>query len=137
MFTIAPLTPQQVRMEWGWIRNGLLEVIGRCHERWSPEDAWVAVYNGSSFVWRMTTAHDDIGFLLLRKLDDPDGPVLFLWAAWAEPGSLVKHAAELMERLKELAHRMGAKRIRFESSRKAWSFLDYFDEKSVIYEHEV
>jgi hypothetical protein len=137
MFTIAPLTPPQTRLEWGWIRNGLLEVIGRCHERYSPEDAWVAVQNGSAFVWRMTNSHDDIGFLLLRKLDDPDGPVLFLWAAWAEPGALVKHAPDLLERLKELAHRLGAKRIRFESSRKAWSFLDYFEERSVIYECEV
>jgi hypothetical protein len=137
MLTIAPMTPLEARRDWGWIRNGLLEIIGRCHERWAPEDVWAQVQNGTAFAWRIEGVGDDIGFLILRRDMDPDGPALFIWAAWCEPGSLVKHAADLLERLKELAHRMGAKRIRFESSRKAWSFLDHFEARAVIYEREV
>jgi hypothetical protein len=126
-----------VRRDWNWLRNGLLEIIGRCHERWSPEDVWQQVQAGNAFAWRVEGAGDDIGFMILRRDADPDGPVLFIWATWCEPGSLAKHAAELLERLKELAHRIGAKRIRFESSRKAWSFLDHFEARAVIYEREV
>jgi hypothetical protein len=137
VLTIQPMSLLDVRRDWGWIRNGLLEVIGRCHERWSAEDCWTAVQAGNAFAWRIEGAGDDIGFMILRRDADPDGPVLFLWCAWAEPGALIKHSAELMERLKELGHRIGAKRLRFESSRKGWSFLDYFDQKSVIYEHEL
>jgi hypothetical protein len=137
MFSIAPLTPQQVRESWTFIRSGLQEVIGRCCERYLAEDVWTAVMAGNAHIWKMENAHDEIGFLVLRKEMDPDGPALFLWCAYAEPGSLVKHAPELMERLKELGHRIGAKRLRFESSRTAWSFLDYFEEKSRIYEHQL
>jgi hypothetical protein len=137
MLTIKPLTLPEVRAAWGWVRNGLLEIIGRCHERWAPEDAWTAIMAGNAHVWTITTASDEIGFLLLRKVDDPDGPAIFVWACWCEPGSLIKHAADLMERIKEVAHRIGAKRIRMESSRKGWAMLDYFDQRSIIYEAEV
>jgi hypothetical protein len=131
------MTALEVRAGWSWIRKGLQEVIGRCAERYMAEDVWAAVMAGNAFIWKIDSAHDEIGFLVLRKENDPDGPALFLWCAYAEPGSLVKHAGELMERLKELGHRMGAKRLRFESPRKAWSFLDYFEEKSRIYEHQL
>jgi hypothetical protein len=137
VLTIQPMTLLDARLGWNYIRKGLLEVIGRCKERYLPEDVWQAVMAGTAFVWRIETAHDEIGFLILRKDMDPDGPVLFLWCAWAEPGSLVKHAPELMERLKEIGHRIGAKRLRFESPRKGWSFLDFFEERSVIYERAI
>lgn len=136
MLTIQPMSLLDVRRDFGWIRNGLLEVIGRCKERYAPEDVWTEVMAGNAFCWRIESAADDIGFLVLKRLMDPDGPVLFIWCVWAEPGALMKHAPDLFERLKELAHRMGSKRMRFESSRKAWGFLDYFDERSVIYEAE-
>jgi hypothetical protein len=137
MLSIAAMTGPQVRQEWGWIRNGLLEIIGRCQERYSPEDVWVAILGKDAYVWRITLAHDDIGFLVLRQQSDPDGPVLFIWCVWAEPGALAKHSAELFERLKEVAHRIGAVRLRMESSRKGWAALPLFDERAVIYEAEV
>ncbi len=139
MLAISPLTQQHVRQEWGWIRNGLLEVIGRCQERWSPEDVWTEVMAGHVFVWRITVAHDDIGFLVLRKMDDADGPVLFIWALWTEPDALLRKLPELHERLIEVCHRLGAKRIRMESPRKGWIVLERlnFTERSVNYEYEV
>lgn len=137
MLAIQPMTPLDARRDWGWIRNGLLEIIGRCKERYLPEDVWQAVMAGSAFVWRVETAHDEIGFLILRKDQDPDGPALFVWCCWCEPGSLAKHGADLMERLKEVGHRIGAKRIRFESSRKGWALFEHFEERSVIYEREL
>lgn len=135
MLSVHPMSLPEVRQDWGWVRNGLLEVIGRCSERWSPEDVWTSVMGGQSFLWRIERAGDDIGFLVLRRLDDPDGPVLFVWAAWAEPGSLTKHAKDLFDRLVELAHRMGAKRLRMESPRKGWA--EWFEQHSIIWEFEV
>ena len=46
MLTIQPMTALDARRDWGWIRNGLLEIIGRCHERWAPEDVWQAIASG-------------------------------------------------------------------------------------------
>ena len=137
MLTIHPMSLPEVRQDWTFIRNGLLEVIGRCKERYLPEDVWQAVMAANAYIWRIETAHDEIGFLVLRRDYDADGPVLFIWCCWCKPGSLVKHSSDLMERLKEVGHRIGAKRLRFESTRKAWSFLDVFEERSVIYEREL
>lgn len=134
MLTIAPMTPLEFRRDFGWVRNGLLEVIGRCHERWSPEDAWTEVMGGHAFCWRIERAGDDIGFLILKRQMDPDGPVLFIWCAWAEPNSLAKHAQELHDRLVEVAHRMGAVRMRMESPRKGWA--EWFEASSTIWEYE-
>lgn len=138
MLTIAPMTLPEVRAAWGWVRNGLLEVIGRCNERYEPEDVWTAVMAQQAFVWRIVMQNDDYGFVVLRRDNDPDGHALFVWAAWAEPGSLLKLRHEFYERLKEVAHRVGAKRIRFESPRKGWDwFKDHFDPVKTIYEGEV
>lgn len=135
MLTIAPMTLPEVRADWGWIRNGLQTVIGVCQERWAPEDVWTEVMAGNAFVWRIERTGDDIGFLVLRRLLDPDGPVLFIWALYAEPQSLARHGKELFERLREIAHRIGAKRIRMESPRKGWA--DWFEAHSTIWEYEV
>jgi hypothetical protein len=139
MIVIKPLTLPEVRAAWGWVRNGLLEIIGRCHERWAPEDAWTAIMAGNAHVWTITTASDEIGFLILRKIDDPDGPVLFIWALWTEPNAILRKLPDLHERLIELCHRMGAKRIRMESPRKGWCVLEKlnFTERSVNYEYEI
>lgn len=137
MLTIQPMSLLDVRRDFGWIRNGLLEVIGRCKERFAPEDIWQQVMANVMHVWRIESSHDDIGFLVLRRDVDPDGPVLFIVALWAEPGSLGKHKVELFERLKELSHRMGAVRMRHESSRDEWLAVDYFTPVKRVFECEV
>lgn len=137
MLTIQPMTALDARRGWNWIRRGLQEVIGRCGESWLAEDAWTEIMAGTAFVWKIDAAHDEIGFVLLRRQNDFDGPVLFIWALYAEPQSLVRHGDELFDRLKEIAHRIGAKCIRMESSRKGWQGFDYFKPVKTIYEASV
>ncbi len=137
MLTIAPLTLPEVRQEWGWLRNGLLEVIGRCKERYEPEDVWTAIFAANAYAWRIMVKGDDIGFLILRREVDLDGPALFIWCCWTEPNALVEWQRDLILRLDELAQRMGARRIRMESSRSGWRGLDYFDPVRTIFEREV
>ena len=133
MLSVHPMSLPEVRQDWNHIRNGLLKVIGICGESWMPEDAWQEIMAGNAFVWSIKT-HEDIGFMLLRKQNDFDGPVLFVWALYAEPQSLVNHADELYEKLKELGRRIGSNKIRMESSRKAWDGLKYFKPVKTIYE---
>lgn len=137
MLKIEAMNLLEVRQAWGWVRNGLLSIIGICRERWEPEDVWTAVMAGNAFVWRVVVNGDDIGFLVLRREVDTDGPVLFIWCLWTEPNALVEWQRDLIARLDELAQRMGAKRIRMESSRGGWRGLEYFDAVRTIYEREV
>ena len=138
MIELRARTVQQVREEWGWVRNGLLTIIERTRESWLPEDVWQSLQGGHSFLWVVHKNGDDIGFLVLRKDADPDGPVLYLWIAWAEPQALADCHAELIERLDEIAARIGARRLRFESPRAGWrGFDNYFDAVRTVFEREV
>ena len=137
MLAIAPMTLPEVRQEWAHIRNGLMKVIGACEESWMPEDAWSEIMAGNAFVWKIEAAQVEVGFLLLKKQTDFDGPTLFVWALYAAPQSLARHKEELFDRLKELAHRIGSRRIRMESSRKGWQGFDYFKPVRTIYEATV
>lgn len=137
MLTIAPMTLPEVRQDWAWVRDGLLDVIAQCDERWLPEDAWLAVMSSSAFLWRIEVEGDDIGFLLLRRDMELDGPVLYIWAMWVEPHELVRRREDVIARLDEIAARVGAKRIRMESSRKGWLGFDYFKPRNTIFEREI
>jgi hypothetical protein len=138
MLKIEPMSLLEVRQAWGWVRNGLLTVIEKCRERYEPEDVWTAVMAGQSHIWRIEFKQDDIGFAVLRRDMDPDGPVLFLWCLWAEPGSLMRHRKQLYDRMKELARRIGARRMRFESPLNGWlGMSEYFDAVKTTFESEV
>lgn len=131
-------TPQQVRKEWGWIRNGLLTILQRTREQWLPEDVWQSLQAAQSFLWVVHKDGDDVGFLVLRKDADFDGPVLFIWLCWTEPQVLTDCHATLIERLDEIAARIGAKRVRFQSPRAGWrGFEDYFAAVQTVFQREV
>jgi hypothetical protein len=137
MLRLRPLTLQEVRASWGWIRNGLLAVIDRCRARWMPEDAWGEVMAGRAFVYTIDASGDEIGFALLQQRSDGDGPVLFIWAMWTEPGAGIAQREAIQDELERLASEIKAKRIRMESSRDGWDGIDYWTPVQTIFEHEV
>lgn len=139
MIELRARTTQQVREEWGWIRNGLLTIIERTRESWLPEDVWQSLQGGHSFLWVVHKDGDDVGFLVLRKHDDFSGPVLFIWCCWFEPGAMRDCVADVVARLDEIAARIGAKKVRFESPRNGWGgFLaEQFAAVNTIYERIV
>jgi hypothetical protein len=49
----------------------------------------------------------------------------------------VEWQRDLILRLDELGQRMGAKRIRMESSRSGWRGLDYFEPIRTVYERSI
>ena len=137
MLKLVPQSWQQVRHQWGWVQNGLQAIIERTHERWMPLDVWTALRSNNAFLHTIDKDGDDAGFVVLRQEIDPDGPALFIWCCWVEPGSLADCHAELITALDEVAARIGAKRIRFESTRDGWRGFDqYFDAVFTAYERE-
>jgi hypothetical protein len=137
VLTIQPMSLLDVRRDWGWIRNGLLEIIGRCKERWEPEDVWTAAMSNAAFIWRINYEHDDIGFMVIRRDLDVDGAALFVWALWVEPDSIRYCYKDLMARIDDVARRVGAKRIRMESPREGWNWVKLFTPVRTIYEREL
>lgn len=125
----------EVREAWGWIRNGLLDVIARARAIYTPEDVYIAIAGGQAHVYEIEHAGDALGFAVLQKIADPDGAALFIWALWAEPGALALKSVTLFTELDNLARSIGARRIRMHSPRKGW--VRYMDNVSTIFEREV
>lgn len=132
---LRPMPASEAREAWGWIRNGLLEVIARCRAIWTPEDVYVAIAAGHAHIYEIENEGDALGFCVLKKLADFDGATLFVWALWGDPGSMQQRSAEIFRQLDMLAQHIGAKRIRMESPRKGW--VRYMDAVATVYEREV
>ena len=133
---LKPLSPDEAYASWGWIRSGLLAVIERNEKaRFLPEDVYMRVRNGTAWIW--TIGEDEIGFMVLTQEFDPDGLVMYIWALWLEPDSGRPHEGEIYEALEDLARSIKAKRVRMQSSRKAWERREFFEQVSTVYEHEV
>lgn len=135
--TLLPKTWPEVREAWGWVRNGLLDVIAETKERWLPEEVFAALQAGTAHLFALDKDGDEVGFVILRRLLDPDGPVLFVWCLWSEPGAVIVQWRELRDHLRDMALRMGAKRMRFESPRKGYQFFHEFEPVKTIYELEI
>lgn len=134
---LVPRTFAQVRDEWGWVKNGLQDIISRTGERWMPEDVWTALQTGKAFLFAISHNQDDHGFVIVQTTHDFDGPALFVWCAWSEPGFLIKHRNEFAAELRRLAKTVFAKRIRFESPRQGWNWVQECIPVKTIYECEV
>lgn len=126
-----------LRDVWVWVRNGLLHCAGRCGERWMPEDVFVSLKSGHAHLFAIEWHGDEVGFCVLQQHVDVDGPALFVWALWTEPGSGVAAQDAIERALEGKAREIGAKRIRMQSPRKGWGRQEFWRPVSVTYEHEV
>ncbi len=130
---LRPIT--DLHKHWPWIRNGLLHCIDKTGERWLPEDVYLAIKAGTSFVFALET-HKDVGFVVLQQHNDPDGACLFIWALWTEPGAAREREQAVYAALDEQRRKIGAKRLRMWSPRRAWEREGFWTQVSAIYEHE-
>jgi hypothetical protein len=135
--TLVPLTPEQCFLRWEWLRAGLLVCINKTKARHLPEDVYARIRANTAWAYVINVDGVDRGFYVLTQEPDPDGLVLFVWALWAESGSMKDiHPAAMLE-LVELAKKAKAIRIRMQSPRGAWERDPYFTPVAVVYEYEV
>lgn len=134
---LRPMPFAEVRVKWSAIRVGLEHCRARTAERWMPEDIYATLRDGSSGCYAISKGERDVGFLVAQRHVDPDGPVLFVWAISTERGSVIAEREALWQEILGLAAHIGAKRIRMESPRKGWEWVDFFVPVRVVYEHEI
>lgn len=131
------IPPAELYDVWGWVRNGLLACFGRTNERWRPEDVYLSLKGGQSHLFAIESKGDEVGFTVLQQHADPDGPVLFVWALWVEPGAGLPIEAQIVRALEGKAGEIKAKRIRMQSPRRGWARRHQFDAVSTVYERSV
>ena len=71
----------QLHEVWGWVRRGLLDCIDRAPAHYLPEDVYAALRAGSAWLFAVERHGEDVGFVVLERHADPDGVVLFVFAA--------------------------------------------------------
>ena len=126
------LTPGDLA-RWDWYRRGLVKLIAKTGRTYRPEDVYHRVLSGTAFLVDV----EDFGFMVLTQEHDHDGPVVFVWIIWCEPGRAVGRKAEIYAALEQLAREAKAKRIRMQSGFEGWSREKFFKQVAVVYEHEV
>jgi len=120
---------------WPWVRKGLIECAAKTQERYRPEDVYLLLQAKNAYLYVFEDDGTNIGFLIVQRMFDPDGPVLFVFALWGEV--MRAFATECYGHLETLARSIGAKRIRMQSPRKGWAREEFFRAVSMIYEREL
>ena len=128
------LNQQGVREMWGWIREGLDRIQRKTDPDWIPEDVWVDLMAGTAVcrVYRDAN-NDDVGFVILQRMDYKHGTSLFVWCM---VGELAKLKDDLLLDLEANARAIGAKTIMAKSPRKGYARVG-FKVKDIVYEREV
>lgn len=106
------VTPDLLRTEWSWVREGLEKVRRKGHDDWIPEDIYCDCFTQKAMLWILPERN---GFMVLQPIEHK----MHIWAAWLDsndPEDLIKG----MESAKDIARRGGLKSITFTSARSGW-----------------
>ena len=136
---LTPIDPKKISATWSFIRRGCEKVLEKTNDRWMPEDVYMELRSGTAFLYMLEQDGDELGFLVVRRVMDPDGPVLFVWIMYTEPGLMREddNWKMVMSEVDALARSIGAKRICHYSSRSGFEKHGAFTLKMHIYEREV
>ena len=135
MLLLRPVSATEARANWEWVRRGLLTVLERTRDDWTPEDIYVSIAGGAAQLFHMEHDGAAVGFTIMRRIEDPSGIVLFVWVMYAAPGAIGQNTGAWLAAVDAVARDMGAGRVRMASPRKGWR--RYFKATQIIYEREL
>ena len=124
-----PVPAANVRHVWHRIRHGLESTIAKVGSRGMPEDVFVDLMKGDSYLYLITPG----GFGIFQQRRDVDGLVLHVFAFWMP--EFMQHKDEVLAGLDQLARDCGAIRVTT-SGRKGWGRVG-FKEVSRNFEREL
>lgn len=116
-------TDAELHSVWGEVREGLNTVSEKCgFVRYMPEDYYHEIKNRKKLllVARHAENHRFLGFLIVERIQDPDGPGLHIWAFYhVDVGDAIfeQDCGDILGKLGEIAQ---VKRLSFASTRKGW-----------------
>ena len=121
---------------WDWVREGLEVVRATRNDcAWLPEDVYFELMQGMAHLY-VIGAED--GSLVVKPCVNTYERVLFVWAMWAPPGTLLRRRHHVMDAIKDIARKAGLTRIRMDTTRDAeWSASKLLVPVSTIFECEV
>ena len=123
---------QDWRPLWPWVEDGLREVIAKTAPTWLAADVYAELRSGAA---TLATLADEAGFMVLKRLADYDGPVLFVWVCWGR-NAVAQYEDAVVAALFDLARQAGCLRVQMRSPRKGWGRVGW-RERETVYEREV
>jgi len=103
-----------IRKRWDFIRFGLTRILRKSPEPYIPEDVYVNLGIGKSFLWLVLSENDTPeGFFILEPIEDTCN----IWCAWAVAPNLLEDGVAHIEML---AREFGAKKLTFDTNRVGW-----------------
>lgn len=124
----------ELHVLWPRLRPWCELVIAKTGDRCLPDDVYAEVRAQAAFLYLVTEVDNELGFVVARRVLDPDGPVLFVWMMYAEPEMFNRD--DFLHCLDDLARSVGAIRVRGYSPRggfmEGWGKLVMH-----IYEREI
>lgn len=110
---MIPVSLSDLSAHWPMVEKGLLEIIRRTGEKWTPTHVLQALNEGWA---RLFVCEDGFCILQPRKDDWTSEPYVNLWAMWFKPGTAKAREQELRDWLDGITN----KQVRGSSPRMGW-----------------
>lgn len=136
MRTLIPIAPTQVGAVWSRVRDPLLTLSRG--DGWIPEDIYCACIQGGATLYMIDIDGAEVGFLVLRSINDFDGRRLHIWVLHAR--SDVDVMTEFSDALDTIGRSIQATRITFGTTRRGWEKVApryHFSVRETVYQREI
>ena len=133
---LVTVPPEQLAAVWPRLRDSIISI--EQPDGWLPEDVYCAVKMGGASLYLVMVNDIEVGFLVLRALQDFDGPRLHIWILHAYSDADVM--AEFSDKLDDLARQIKATRITFGTTRRGWEKVApryHFSVRETIWKREI
>lgn len=137
MRQLVPIAPQQLGAVWPRLREQVASEFSPS-DGWLPEDVYMAIKLGGANLYLIQIDGVEAGFLVLRTIQDFDGPHLHIWLLYAR--SDVDVMAEFSDEIDLIAKGINASIVTFGTTRRGWAKVApryQFTQREVIYQREV
>jgi hypothetical protein len=117
MRALVPVAPNQLGAVWPRLRGPMAEI--EAPDGWIAEDVYHALRNGAGTLYLVTIDDAEVGFVVLRAINDFDGQRLHVWLLHSR--SDVDVMAEFSDELDNIARGINATTITFGTTRRGWA----------------
>jgi hypothetical protein len=90
---VTPVPPQELALHWPRVESGLLEIVAKAREKWTPIHVLNALHMGNALLFV-----EEDGFAILQEGRDPwtAEPHVFVWILWFKPNTAKARRDELV-----------------------------------------
>ena len=116
------IAPNELHTVWDYVKQGLEHLLTRAPDNWTPYDIYHHIKAGNFYLNMTQKDGENTGFVVLQVTDGWVGKEVHVFAAYSKDPAVMDYA---LEEVKTIAKNIGAKYLKFTSSRKGWGKRAY------------